>query len=306
MTLDDILKHYRALIIVVAAGGLGGALMALVQSPTYVSAMTISAVSADEASIPSNSLVGAIGGSSVLRAIGGLTGARDVEESDFAYFVALLQSDRVLRKLIAKPEVAQELFKGEWDPETRTWHRKPGIVPALSALYKRMFFGLTYQPPNPARAKRVLARRFNVAFDLERNIYSLRMKHRQCGMATDLLKEVFNASDAVMKAEKRARYQQNIDLLQGELASPSNTSIRSEIANTLLNQQMRKIATESNFPIVARVIDGPGCEDRPYLPRPIPYTIGGALAGLVAMLAFLAWRAWRQGESDQHRENAAA
>jgi hypothetical protein len=135
-----------------------------------------------------------------------------------------------------------------------------------------------------------------VSFDLEHNTYNLRMKHKRCTVATSLLQKVFSTSDGVMKSEKRARYEQNIQLLKGELANPSNTSIRSEIANTLLNQQMRKIATESAFPIVARVIDGPGCDDRPDVPRPIPYTFGGAFAGLIAMLAFLAWQAWRQAE----------
>lgn len=294
MTFDDILGRSRTIVIVVGIGAVAGALFAVIQQPTYVAQMTISAVSADEASIPSNSLVGSLGGSSVLKAIGGLAGGRDVEESDFAYFVALLQSDRVARSLVAKPEVVQELFKREWDPETKTWRQASGVVPSAAALYKRVFYGMSYQAPNPARAKRVLSRKLKVTFDLERNVYSLSIEHRRCEMATQLLKEVFNAGDSVMKAEKRGRYRQNIALLKGELANPSNTSIRSEIANTLLNQQMRVIATESDFPIVARVIDGPGCEDRPFSPKPIPYTIAGALAGLIGVLLFLVWREWRR------------
>jgi len=62
----------------------------------------------------------------------------------------------------------------------------------------------------------------------------------------------------------------------------------------LLNQHLRKIATESDFPIVARVIDGPGCGDKPHMPQPIAFTIGGALAGLMLVLAMLAWRVWRE------------
>lgn len=294
MKLSDVFSRWRRLALWLVGGGALGALMAFVQTPVYVSEMTISAVSSDEASIPGNSLLGALGGSSVLKAIGGLAGGRDVEESDFAYFVELLHSDRVIKQLLAKPEFVHELFAGEWDEKSQSWHRRSGVLPSLSGLYKRMFFGTGYQEPNVARAKRALTRRFSATFDMERNTYSLAMKHRSCEKATQMLTQVFRASDNVMKAEKRARYLQNIELLTGQLASPANTAIRSEIGGVLLNQQLRKIATESDFPIVARVIDGPGCGDQPYLPQPIAYVMAGALAGLMIVLASLAWRAWRE------------
>ena len=294
MTLSDILSRRRSLLIWLFAGGLAGAAIAFIQKPVYVSEMTISAVSSDEASIPGNSLLGALGGSSVLKAIGGLAGGRDVEESDFAYFVELLHSDRVMRQLLADPQVAQDLFPGEWDAKSQSWHRAPGLIPMLSGAYRRIFFGMQYQPPNVARAKRSLERRFAATFDLERNTYGLTMKHRRCERATELLQKVFTTSDQVMKAEKRARYLQNIELLTGQISSPPNTAIRSEIGSVLLNQHLRKIATESDFPIVARVIDGPGCGDKPHMPQPIAFTIGGALAGLMLVLAMLAWRVWRE------------
>lgn len=293
MTLVDLIARWRVFMAAVLMGCLAGALAAVFQQPVYVAQMTISAVGIDETSVPPPSLLGLGGGSSVLRAISGAAGRASFESSDIGYFVALLDSDRVVSKLIEQQEVTEELFPGEWDDVSRTWRRKPGLLSAVAATYRRVFYGVSYQQPNVARAKRALTKRFSVTFDLDSNTYTLRMKGKSCEVATSLMRRVFDTGDSVLKAEKRVRYSENVDLLMRQLANPPNTAIQSDIANALIAQQLRRITTESELPIAARVIDGPGCGDRPHLPQPVAYTFAGGLAGFMCVLAFFAWKAWR-------------
>jgi hypothetical protein len=133
-----------------------------------------------------------------------------------------------------------------------------------------------------------------VQFDIESGSHRVTARGPACDAAAETLQAVFVTADQVLKSEKRVRYGENSASLREQLVLPENAPMRSQIADALLQQYLRRIAAGSRLPLAARVIDGPGCPTRPALPQPIPYVIGGAVAGLILVFAWLAILALRR------------
>src|SRR5690606_4344486 len=136
-----------------------GVLIAARETPHYVATMTISNIGPGEGSLPDGSTTG------VLQVLRGFAGTTPLS-GDYAYFVALLSSDRVAARLYRDEAFRRRLFASEWNAAARRWERPPGPMSDLKAWYGRTFFDKAYQPPDVQRMKERLTGGVKVRFDL--------------------------------------------------------------------------------------------------------------------------------------------
>jgi hypothetical protein len=286
MTLMQILRRWRLFLCMLALGAIAGLLFAMVQTPRYVANMTISALGLSDAPIQTGLTTG---GTGVLQALKGIAGqgAGALGDGDYAYFIALLYSDRTVSQLINSQSFVESLFPDEWDVRNKRWRRAPGFVSRLSGLYISMFFSSSYAPPSVPRVKERLAKIMSVQFDLETNQHVISVRSPKCAVSRRIISTVFSTADNVLKAERSKRSVENITYLQTQIADQRNALLRSEIATALVLQYVRQISAQSKLPLAARVIDGPDCNPRPTLPQPISYAFLGAILGFVLTLAFV-------------------
>jgi uncharacterized protein involved in exopolysaccharide biosynthesis len=293
MTLTHLLRQWPILLTALILGAAVGLIFAKLQTQRYVATMTISSVGPEDASVilgPSIS-----GNSGVLRALRGISGGAGAGadgSGDFSYFIALLHSDRMARRLLDDPMTMRRLFPKEWDLRTRSWHRPSGFVSNIQAVYDQFFYSIKYIPPNVPRVKQRLDDIFNAQLDIETGSYRLSVKNQHCEVARSVLDAIFTTTDRVLKSEKQLRFNENINSLTEQLKL-DNIQARNQIVDAIVAQYLRRIAADSQLPIAARILDGPGCSSRPTLPLPIPYALAGALATFMLTLGYLAVAAWR-------------
>ena len=158
----------------------------------------------------------------------------------------------------------------------------------MKEAYSRLFFDVGYIPPDTARLKERLADVFKAQLDIETGSHMLAFNNEHCDVARDLLGTLFATTDRVLKAEKQARFLENIASLRAQSAKVENIPMRSQLTDALLQQYLRQVAAQSRLPLAARVLDGPGCPSRPSLPQPIAYALAGGVLALVLAVGILA------------------
>lgn len=303
MTLLFVLQRWKWLVLMMMLGSALALVIAATQKPRYIASMTISGLGLGETAIQA----GLSGGSSgVLQALRGITGAgaASLGDSDYGYFISLLNSDRTAELIAKDPQTLVFLFPTEWDEETRQWRRLPNWASGISALYDHVFFGQSYQPPNAARIKEKLEKIMSIGFDLESNQHNISVKGVSCNVARQIANKIFQSADAILKIEKARRYKENIAYLSDQLADPRNAALREDLSSALLLQHLRQISARSQLPLAVRVIDGPGCGPRPALPQPIAYVALGLLAGLIFGLLAILIQYFRYVRENQSADSA--
>ena len=292
MSLIHLYRHWPIMLATLFLGAIAGLVAAKLQPQRYVATMTISSVGPEDSSLTLGSSVP--GGAGVLQALRGIAGsaAGAGGNGDFNYFIDLLRSDRTALRLLGDPVALRQLFPKEWDARTLSWHRPDGLLSSIKANYDDYFYGLGYVPPDVPRIKQQLGEVFGAQFDIETGSYLLSVKNQECAVARSILGTVFITTDRVLKSEKRLRFEENIASLRNQLVQLENVQMRSQIADAILAQYLRRIAAESRLPLAARILDGPGCPSRPTLPLPITYASVGAMLAFVLTLGWLTTRVW--------------
>jgi hypothetical protein len=251
--------------------GLGFGYIAL-SVPRYTAEMLVSPTSLSAAQESAATLVSA---SSLL--------SRNVPITDVAYqsFLAMLTSYEVAEVMARQPDVLETFFPGQLDAEHQTAKSPTGFT-AISRAWIR---SMLHRPPVTSPGPEALRRRITADLNLDRltetRMYKITFQFPDPVFAQSFLGAIAMEANDILRERERRRAQLRVDYVRKRLDEVQVEDYRMMLLSLLSQAEKELLATQSDLPFAADVVEAPSVSSIPTSPKLVPILGVGGIAGLM-------------------------
>jgi uncharacterized protein involved in exopolysaccharide biosynthesis len=251
----------------------------------YTATLIVTPVKSEMTQLPGN-----ISG---LAAIAGINLPGGGGANDFNLYILGLQSRQVASELAKNVDIMHRLFDSQYDAVSGQWRRPLGIIATFSSAGKSAL-GIPvaeWRPPGSGELQKFLETSVKVVTDRKSNITSISVDHEDPQFAVELITDLHDKTDAVLRSQALARADQAIGYLERQLSRVQLAEHREALAAMLGEQEKARMLASSAAPYVAQPFGAAVVSSRPTSPQPVIVLLVGVLGGAVfGLLAMLTWR----------------
>jgi hypothetical protein len=289
------LAHAREgwrLVLVTAAAVFMAALIALwLVKPRYTAAMAVSPTSASGVAgmgIRMPAMPGDLGIPPIIQGDGEAL-------SDFVRFQQLAISPLIASQLAAVDGLLPAIFPEMWDARTQDWH--PPLGPgSLARTVLRVLAGhAAWAAPDGRRLARHVKDGLTITQVEATPMRRISYRHSDRDFAITLLKKLYEATDAHLRAEARRRTIAQLDYIRHRLGTVTVTEHRNTLIELQSRHERNLMMIEVDLPFAADLIEPPDAPTLPDWPDPVTVLPLAAAAGMALGMALVYVRkAWRE------------
>ncbi len=207
-----------------------------------------------------SSVVSQLGGAASLLGLGSSAGASGKAEA-----IATLQSQAIAERYIQDRNLMPILFSKAWDNAGQKWiSDDPKKIPTL---WQGMNFFL----------KGVV----NVTDNAKTGLVLLKIIWKDPKVAATWANELVKATNDYLRGKAMKESQRNIDYLSEQAAKTATVEVRNAIYTVLETEIKKEMMARGSEEYALKVIDPAIAPESPSSPRPVFWTLGGFIVGLV-------------------------
>lgn len=245
----------------------------------YTAQLTVTPV-AQNGSLTGGNLRG-LGG---LASIAGIALPTSANGMNFQLYAEGMYSRSTADTLAADPRIMRTIFASEWDAVGQRWRPRDSAVRTVVNAIKPMLGApvLVWSPPDGARLQTHLNNNLIVNQDDRRSITTLSYDHGDPDFALYLLAAIHRTVDDALRARALLRASENVDYLEGKLATITVADYRESLLAALAEQEKLRMAASSSAPYAAEPFGAVNVSDIPTNPRAKLVLAVGVVIGLLA------------------------
>ncbi|WP_426164948.1 hypothetical protein [Sandarakinorhabdus sp. DWP1-3-1] len=224
---------------------------------------------------------------SSLAAVAGVSVGRGDAAKPFTLYLNLLKSRDVAAVLARDRSLMRGIFKRSWDARNRVWRQPPSKTRWLKNAVRR-FAGAPipmWTPPDAAQLQMFLQDNVSVSDDQRNAIATISIANEDPKLAVALLSALDKQADKLVRDRALARAQAAIDYLKRTLPTVVLAEHRSELAESLGEQERVKMMTMASSAFSAEPLGAVIASPDPVTPN--PFLTLAVLAALGAMAGTL-------------------
>lgn len=255
----------------------------------YTATLIVTPVKSEMTQLPGN-----ISG---LAAIAGINLPGGGGANDFNLYILGLQSRQVASELAKNVEIMHRVFHSQYDPVSGQWRRPVGVIAIFSSAGKSALGipGAEWRPPGSGELQKFLETNVKVVTDRKSNITNISVDYKDPQFAVELITDLHDETDAVLRRQALERADQAIGYLERQLSRVQLAEHREALAAMLSEQEKARMLASSTAPYAAQPFGAAVVSSRPTSPQPVIVLLAGVLGG--AVFGLLAMMTWRVGQS---------
>ena len=260
--------------------------------PMYVASLQVAPVQSS-----GNDLGSRLGGLSSLASMAGVNLPQGEGGNLYRLYLAGVYSRSTAEALSKRTDIMSELYAGEWDPATQTWHEPPASLQGNVIWGVKAVLGLRqypWQPPDGARLQEYIGRFVAVDQDPKKPVATISYNSSNPEFAVRFLGALHRVIDDQLRARSIVRSQQYIKYLTDRLPTVTNAEHREAVADILSNQEKMMMMTSAAGAYAAEPFGPPSAGGKPASPVSSKIlmafmAVGGVLGILFVLMQALGW-----------------
>jgi uncharacterized protein involved in exopolysaccharide biosynthesis len=242
------------------------ALAALVLPKSYVASTVIAPVSNSSGSALSglSSLASQFGG---LASLAGVAVSADSKKYES---VAVLQSEALTEKYISSNNLLPILFQNKWDPERNNWKSSdPKKIPTLW------------------QANQEFKRLRTISTDAKTGLVTLAITWKDPKSAAVWANDLVRLTNEYLRDKSISEAEAGIAYLNEQASKTDVVAVKQGIYTMLQGEINKIMIAKGSEEFALKVIDRAVAPERPFSPRPIPWTLEGLVTGFLLSVFIL-------------------